>query len=1188
MLTQSQTQALDHSRHTCVTANAGSGKTMVLVERYLKILLGGTASVGEIVAITFTDKAASELKRKIAVSVSRRLKETADLPTRRLLENARDQLSSALICTIHAFCSRILREYPVEAGVDASFTVLEVIDQEMLLQESLRETFQNILSDRADRTLRDEVFELVRLIGKPAVKGIASALCHRREQVERLVSGDGLYAQSDEQVLAFWHSLLSERLQKELIGSGVDEDLLRVAEGAKGKDALAVRAGVRRFVATQELGMRQQEFLHLMESMLTQKGTLLKSLTGAAEIDPSIVKRLSDRRKLIEPLVAVLFGEQPNVQHVVLLRSTRTLLKIYQQTIERYETTKLESGQLDFDDLQLRTKNLLTREPVRSRLAHRYKFIMVDEYQDTNTLQYEILLPLVSNLATGNLFIVGDPKQSIYGFRNADVSVFEKTRMDIQEASGLWGTVVLGESFRPLRDVAALVNTVFTPLMKKSEGVHASYEVGYEPLVKARSNKASGRVELLLREEEEEGRSSLSEGEMIARRVLSLHASKSMVCDKDEKEHEIQFRDIAILLRSRNLLEEIEHALVRHHIPYLVTAGAGYFQTQTMYDFYNYFRFLLNTGDDVALTGVLRSPLYAVSDAELFDAAGENRKGSLWQHLRSDRSPAKEFPALRRALTMLDEDVLVGLRLTVTELIQRIVQRTGYIGITAGIPRGDQAMANLGKLHRLAETFEGRGFSNLYDFVKRLSRLIEEEEQEGQGAIDIQRDAVQIMTIHAAKGLEFPVVILPGLESTFQYDREPFIDDHLGIGFETSNESEEMPAITSFLKLRSRSKSLAEEMRVFYVACTRARDMLILSGLLDSTETKAQSYMRWLRNGLGIDDIPSGKIFEYSVVTPCLNGESGLANEAHTLSIHILRADDLARALSVESPPIVLKELGDIRIESIAAQPTGEIYSASKLRTYRECPAKYYLRYVLGLPEVSVGKDPDRETDEDDDEHLTSQERGSLLHLVMEKIDSIDGSDSAIESLVRTTVAAIPLVQTDLVSIINEMTETVRSILQSEFWRSISKGTEVKTEYAITTLLGEDFLTGKLDRLFKNESGDWHILDYKTDSINADEVSALGDSYLNQLGFYAFVLHKTTGAGSISGTLLFTNHLNKPISKIYMAAEFATIETEIRDVVGRINSHDFNKLEKCCLHCPFFPQGCPAFSHSIHSLIGNA
>ncbi|MEK7672220.1 MAG: UvrD-helicase domain-containing protein, partial [Bacteroidota bacterium] len=413
------------------------------------------------------------------------------------------------------------------------------------------------------------------------------------------------------------------------------KDALEIIAAANGKKQPSVDEQFKRFRRAKELGEQVRIFSELMEMMLTQKGMLRKDFFGKEGEERYVLQaeRLNAKRDALAPLVAFVQDEKNDHVHRTLLTQTRVLLELSQNVVERYEEKKVEGAYLDFEDLQIRTKNLFRNERIRRKLAQRFKYIMVDEYQDTNKLQYEILLPLVGNLSHGNLFIVGDPKQSIYGFRNADVTVFNKTKTDIEKKSGEESTVVLNDSFRLLRDLVAFVNLIFAPLMKAENGEH---EVAYEPLVRGRQNEATGRVELILRDvPTEDHEAFLSEGELIARRILQLHAEKYQVFGKGEQPQDIKFSDFAILLRSRNELPGLEEAFIRHNIPYLVSGGVGYFQTQGIYDFYNYFRFLLNTDDDVAFVGILRSPFFNVSDAELFEISLERRATSLWKQLES-------------------------------------------------------------------------------------------------------------------------------------------------------------------------------------------------------------------------------------------------------------------------------------------------------------------------------------------------------------------------------------------------------------------------------------------------------------------------------------------------------------------------------------------------------------------------
>jgi ATP-dependent helicase/nuclease subunit A len=1183
MLTSSQQLALNTLHHLSVTANAGSGKTMVLVERYIDILTSGKAYVSEVVALTFTDKAASELRRKISEGIAKRIAEERHHGNRQRLETIREQLAGAMIGTIHWFCKKILQEYPVEANVDASFTVVEGVDQKMLIEQSIRETFRSILKDEPYTAKREELFAVLRALGKPTVMTIVEQLAARREIVQRWIRQGGIYSLSDDEVLEQWRNHLSNVVNAELSNPQLLKDIRDVVSAATGKDALTVSATYKAFEKTSDARKRSLLLVELLEKMLTD-GKLRKKLFGD-KADNQLAEqaaRLKRADDILSPLLT--FVAQANDDwHRRLLSQTRLLLELYQNATERYQEKKFESAQLDFDDLQFFASELLRNDRVRQKLAHRFKYIMVDEYQDTNSLQYEILLSLVDDLSRGNLFIVGDPKQSIYGFRNADVAVFDRTKREISSVSGNDSVVVLNDSFRLLRDIVAFVNLVFAPLMKESA---SEFDVAYEPLVRGRQNSASGRVELLLRRpaEDVEGKESsdvISEGEFIAQRIMQLHAVGYEVYDKNEKPNPVQFRDVAILLRSRNGLADIEEAFVRHNIPYLVSGGVGYFQTQGIYDFYNYFKFLLNQDDDIALAGVLRSPFFNVSDAELFEAGFGRRTLSLWEEANSLRVKQKKLTALLRAVEMLNSDLEIATRLPIAELVERIIDQTNYAGFVAGTNRSAQITANIEKLKRLARRYEEQGFKTLYDFVGRLSRLIDEEEQEGQAAIDVFADAVKIMTIHAAKGLEFPVVIVPSLERNFRYDGQPFIDEGLGVAFASGEGEDANAPIAEFLKRRSNQRTVAEEKRILYVACTRARDLLILSGEHTKSRT-SRNYLNWILDGLRVDDNILTETISFNVATPFLEiGHDHYVRktEEHTLHVHRVRPETVLGGRRIEQPK--LKREGEQRllIDPLHFAPRGEMFSASKIRTYIECPSLYYLRYVAGLPTSPVHSAHDT-TDDEHDVTIPAELRGRAFHYVMQHIDDLTAKPMAIRNVLSQFISQ------DSLSIISEpsievdaIVELVLTVVQSKFWDEVKRGTEARTEFTVMAKLGKDFLTGTMDRIYRDENDVWTILDYKTDSVSRSTVEEKSRNYEAQLRFYSLLIRKTFAASEVRSVLFFSSLPESPIRFSYSHTDLDSFELDLVATIQKIHTKDFRRSNGICSNCPFAPQGCAKHIH---------
>ncbi len=1166
MFTPHQRRALDAGTHCALTANAGSGKTRVLVERFLRVVFDGTP-LGEVVALTYTEKAASELRRKIADRVTTEMAAATDPGETARWETIRDGLAGAFIGTIHSFCSRILREFPVEAGVDASFTVMEGVDSEEAVRAAIAESLQDIIRRDPADVLRVNLFDLLRRLGRTRALEAMSALIDKREALERLDGADGLYRRPDGEVLAAWEEELRAAAEKEISSSLLAEDCTTLVAAASGKGAAEAEGLLRLFLDSTSLPARGIACLQLLELLLTKEGSLRVKLFGRDAPGPplaSALRRIGQNRSSLDPLLEVAAHGIDAGAHRILLRLTRTLLALARDAIDRYARAKEESARLDFEDLQLGMRSLLRNDAVRSQLARRFRYVMVDEYQDTNRLQSEILLPLLQYLASGNLFIVGDPKQSIYRFRNADVRVFNRTRDAIIEASGRSSALALGESFRPLRDIAAFVNTVFSPALD-GEG-----ETGYDPLVVARPNREQGRVELLLAGVSPGG--VQEEAELVARRILALRRERLEVFGPAEEKKPVSFGDVALLLRNRNSLEAFEQAFVRNGIPYQVSAGVGYFQTQDIYDAYNYLRFLTDTGDDVALTGILRSPFFSVSDASLFRLAGTRREGSLWNALTAPEGPARDTPSLERAVRILADDLTIGVRLPVPELLARLYRRTQIAGTLAGTTRGVQALANLEKLTRMARAFEAQGFTGLYDFIARLRRLVDDERREGQAAIDEQTDAVRIMTVHAAKGLEFPVVIIPRLHASSVRDTEPFIDEDIGIGIRTSREGGPLSPIADYLRQRERRRQEEEELRIFYVACTRARDALILSADEPGAGEDRDSWLARVRSAFP-QNLSGAEELRADVTTLRYEHGSGSTTaETHTLSVPVVRTVPPEQSPAATGLPPLQQVV--VNVAPLPARTKGDVYSASKIRTYRECPSLYFFRHVLGFP---AGQGPFTRSggEEDQDREYPAALRGRMFHAVMEKAGIItpqgNGIEDAVATVIRTGMLPGPLAVSRLAGDVASM---VRAVLTSTAWTRIARGTDVRMEFSISAALGDDFITGTIDRLFRDETGLWTVLDYKTDAVTATDAPARAETYWPQLSFYAVMVRKLFAAEKVRLKILFAEQPALTIEKDLSIADLDAAEGEIVSTIALIKNGEFPAPPVPCSGCPLLPDGC--------------
>ena len=1193
--TPNQKKAHDLNRHIGVTAGAGSGKTEVLANRYLKILLESDVSVRGVVAITFTEKAAAELKVRVLKKIDEKTASSAG--NDRLLaklEAIREEFTAAPISTIHEFCARILRQYPVK-GIGSGFDILQGVDQWLVLRDTVDSTLRSIANrPRGDET-REQLANLLRMFGRRKLEGILNKLLNNRDATNNLLKS--LYRESDDQIMAAWKEFLGAELGRSLreqfpIDRWVKS--LNAALGvATGKYASKVRDLTKQL---QNTGNTMDSLPILSEIsllILTRTGDIAKQNFLGRGIDTTPVE--SDIKFLAE--AAQHFQSFPSLTEddAFLIRVTYPLLAIYDLIHEQYTNYKLTQGTLDFEDLQIEVKNLLGDDKIRSRLARQYSHIMIDEYQDTNGLQYDIIKPLVSSFASGNLFIVGDRKQSIYGFRGADVRTFRQTLTGMSayqsgntddfvwetetlqaEISEKQGDIHLPEAFRFLRNLVGFVNLVFGRIL--GDGRLNEFEVAYEPLIMGRKNEAPGDVELIVGRE-----LGAQENELIASRIRHLIQSNELVWDRDTEEpRPMRYSDIAILIRSRTRLPDIESALIKARIPYCVTSGIGFYQRQEIYDIWNYLQFLEDSTNDVALIGILRGPFFSISDVELFEISQHSKQGSFWERVKNyaaetgtsatngdnhsqvqdSRGPseAKASDFLLYACETLEKHLKICGRLSIATFIRRIINDTGMVGTLSVGLSGGQRWANFEKLLAMARDFDKSEFSELSDFIERLNLLIEEEDREGQARIESSEDVVQVMTSHAAKGLEFPVVILPYLSRKFKFDQDPFIDEDIGIGFSPAkpdkNYEGSNPSIAKVMKKRQEQKTVAEEKRLFYVAATRARDRLILSGSFGlSSEPPRNCWFNWMLNALELTEAPNESRIEFPVTIETFT-ENSRTPISFNLPIRLFHSTEEMNLPSdrptLSLPPVNFPE---IHIEPVECMPAGENLAVPQLLSYIHCPTKFYLKHRLGLPGTNV---------------LVPEENHSNLQ------------DLAIRSVlgqIRTHADCNhdlgKLINTAVKSVSDEFAENgvalhVKHFLDSELGKLALAANESCCEQEIHALFDNHVIHGVVDRLFKGSDGLWQIIDYETNQFDSSEIETWIDFYRPKVELCALLVHRLYPEQQVIPATIFFTSLAEAHSMNLTADNLEQLEQQWIERIEVVQSGKFEKNRGHCPHCPYF------------------
>lgn len=924
--------ALDHSISRCVTAGAGTGKTHVLVQKYLSLLESGVG-VGQILALTFTEKAAGEMKVRVRQAIAEKEGERWDA--------VRDEFLWATVSTFHSFCAGVLREFPIEAGVGPSFAVLDEREALRLREEAI----DGLIHGDPPAECRDAVIGALRAVGAYELKNSLETLYSRRGVTETFFAA---LERSEEEVLDAWQAAV-ERHRTEALAAFSDragpslETLRDLAARYPGERdpaeeyLRAVEPCLAGAVAELADVHSNPRFRRNMGQKKNWAGDDLNNLRTAYGVLDGCLKDHADACSL------TLDPSDPFTRAT--LDFLHDLGTVFSAFLDLVEAEKRRRNALDFDDLVNRTHRLFCdrEDIVEAHFQSRFRFILVDEFQDTDPVQIAIIRAVLGESA--NLFVVGDPKQSIYLFREADVTQFSHTRDLIERDLG-GETVALDVNFRSTPEVVGFTNAVFSALMAEAE---RPWEFLYEPL-RANRREDTGSVELLLCPKTK-GRAAgrRAEAEMVAREIRSLVDQGEKPVSRGGEVRPAGYGDVAVLLERRTNLAYYEWALARYGVPYHVHAGLGFYERQEVYDLYNILRFLVNHLDDAALYGVLRSPYFGLSDARLFHVA-RAPGNSLWERLQAEEEPAAA--TLRGWLSL-------SRRLPPARLLRRIVDTSGIFAVFGGMAGGGQAAANVEKLIAVARE---AGYPSLGEFTAELGRSIDDGQREGDAPLDLaSTDAVFIMTVHAAKGLEFPVVVVPDLAETPPPGRGSImVEEGLLLGVSIPNpandhEREETPVLR-LLKAEHRQKEEAERKRLFYVAVTRAKDHLILCGEMPAEVPESlaagKTRMAWLAHCLGLNDevYARGEAVLGALRIPLTLDPAAIPVDAEeTAPIYLPLPDDVPAApVPASIPPDGAEE---------------RVYSASEIEAYLRGPQESAAREDpvtrgLVVHEVFRGRDP--------------------------------------------------------------------------------------------------------------------------------------------------------------------------------------------------------------------------------------
>lgn len=1112
-----------------VEAAAGTGKTTALIGRMIALLRTGRARLEEIVAVTFTEKAAGEMKLRLRGELERAHAGAASVEERVRFEAALAELEAARIGTIHSFCADLLRERPVEAGVDPALDVLSEEQERELIGRAFSAWFQRVLASPPEGVRR-----VLRRRGKApreqllyACRDLAGRRDHdaplRREPFDREARIDAaIEALRGIAALAELARSGSDFLKRALtrIARFVAELDERERSRPRDYDGLeAELADLRRRWANRQIWSDTGRGLWYGEKLLRQ----------------DVISRRDAAADLLEALAC-------DAEADLAACLARDLAPV----VAAYEELKAKSGTLDFLDLLIRVRDLIVSDAaVREELRARTRAIFVDEFQDTDPLQAEILLALASDgpIASGGplaadapaprpgaLFVVGDPKQSIYRFRRADVALYERVKRKLM-SQGV-DALTLSTSFRARPDIQRAINAAFEPLM---QGAEDGSQASYVPLGEHREARDDRPSVVALSVPRPYGRYGKVYKNAVAASTADatgafvdwlLRESGYTVVDQVEGgERPVESRDVCFLFRStarfgQNLVAPYVLALEARGVPHVLVGGRAFHDREEVLALAAVLRAIEHPDDPLSVYAALRGPFFGLSDEELLvhqDAHGLHPL-RLRDVLGAERDPVAD------ALDMLRELHFKRNRRTIADTLARFLDQTrAYAGV-ANWPNGEQSLANVLRVLDLARRFEAQGATSFRAFVLRLEDRLERGEGVDAPAVEERAAGVRVMTVHKAKGLEFPVVVLCDPTLPRNGDRPSrYIDPEARLW------AAPIAGCVPIELAERRDDVLradeAEEVRLTYVAATRAKEMLVVPCVGDGPEA---GWVDPLHRALYPEE-HARRASEPAPGCPEFGDDSVLerneevrwgTNRSVKPGLHRVHGARVVwwdpAVLGLGRVPkgglrgtTIFEEGGDERLEAYlswnasleatreaGAAPSFRVSSVTKIAHELEAsPSAAPPLHTPRIEEVSAL-----------DERRPSGKRfGTLVHAILAEC-ALDATRAQVEAMAHHQGALLAAPPDEIAAAIDTAIGALAHPILRDAAAAEARG-ECRRESPITVPLDDaTSAEGVIDLAYRRPEGGWVVVDFKTDRERGEKLT-----HAVQLAIYARAVAGATG-----------------------------------------------------------------------------
>lgn len=1063
-----------------VLAGAGSGKTTVLVERFLYAITQKGIDPERILAITFTKKAATQMKTRLVAECNKRG-----------LDTLRWKLENTSISTIDSFCARVLKEHPVEAGIDPEFIVLAQEEADILSEKIL----DRVLESQGDH---EEWCKLVADYGEDKIRRAIKSMYaakhnHLSDKTEFSIKSDTTFREAARQ------AMLDEA-----------EEILKLSGAGRQGGSKNAQACAELLSFLKE---KSEENWSCVDRLKEIKGGLKKIGTWADQVGQ--LKENLDRY-IGHCLEAM--AEGPKAE----------LVRVFSMYEKEWDQYKRETAAYDFGDLLYLSYQLLSgTSPIKAKVRNYYQnyfeYVMVDEFQDTSPLQSQII-QLVSR--NNNMFVVGDLQQAIYGFRQADPEAFKEFIAMGQKESGRLEVLSLDDNYRSRPEILYFANSFFSQVLPKDEfrplrpqrSVQTDKTFSIEFLGCADKQKEAGST----------NRYRVLEAKRLAQRIRQMLDEKMVLEDAEGKRRPIKYRDIAILLRTTTSAWIYEKELKRLSIPCTLSRGRGFYEKIEIKDMVNLLKVIQSPWQDIPLAGVLRSPLGQISVDALFWLSYERKNISkspflfdcLKQCERNSEMSSADAQRCQRVYELIQSFRKIKDRLPLPQLIEAILLKTQFKAHHWIWEDGLQRVANLLKLTDKADVFEQSGLSGLGAFIQYLESMTDPDFHEAEAIIQGDHDdAVLLSTIHAAKGLEFPCVILADMDARGRGNSSDIVlvDKALHLGLKLGHPVKgERQADESYRQLaeEKRLRNCEESNRLFYVAVTRAKEHLILSGTAtQSMEVKDSklSWMRKLMDAIRHEDAKSTEDFftlnDVRIKKLSLDGPDSNGDNFTDIKV----SDSF-----VSKESLIDSRFNDDRTNSFVLDKTIEKKWIMPQKPFIE-------RKDLTVSDILARQSREIKNRlavfTEDSEGAERYDYGIIFHRAMETLVRAYQIKRLRFNPKSLRFFAAGLGPNQAQELKDSVARCWKGFLRNELKNSQVSYPELPFIYK--TAFG--LLKGQMDLVYQNISKEWTILDYKTHRIEPEEKGQAAEGSRLQIMLYAYVFGKLYGQYPSRGIIYFSS-----------------------------------------------------------------